>query len=226
MSQEATIMGWKLRAAPAFAVLSAFIIPSVAERAMAQATVPPLAKEDVLTPEEKAERDARKSCKVAICAAMRNRKPGADVSCNVIKTWRKEQLDKLVGRAGVKWPWGRVKCTAPINLKRDVLINALAGPKYEANIGKHQVHCEVERKDGNADIRFQFSPKVTFEGGKATKAALRWGKIEAPTLVKGAMWTATATDNTFNVLQRTVVDDINDFATAKCDEVKAEWQEK
>lgn len=219
-------MSWKMHALVTVAAVSALFAVASAERVLAQATVPPLAKADELTPEEKAERDARKSCKVAICSAMRNRKPGADVSCNVIKTWRKEQLDKMVGKGGVKWPWGRVKCTAPINLKRDVLINALAGPKYEADIGKHQVHCEVDRKDGKADIRFEFSPKVTFEGGKATTAALRWGKIEAPTLVKGAMWTATATDNTFNVLQRTIVDDINDFATAKCDEVKADWQGK
>jgi hypothetical protein len=219
-------MNWKSPAAIAVALLSVSLVPLATTDARAQATVPPLAKADELTPEEKAEREARKSCKVAICAAMRNRKPGSDVSCNVIKTWRKEQLDKMVSKAGVKWPWGRVQCTAPINLKRDVLINALAGPKYEADIGKHQVHCEVDRKDGKADIKFEFNPKVTFEGGKATKAALRWGKIEAPTLVKGAMWTATATDNTFNVLQRTVVDDINDFTTAKCDEVKDEWQGK
>jgi hypothetical protein len=37
------------------------------------------------------------------------------------------------------------------------------------------------------------------------------------------MWTATATDNTFNVLQSTVVEDINDFIGPKCDEVKDEW---
>ena len=55
------------------------------------------------------------------------------------------------------------------------------------------------------------------------KARLNWGKITAPTLVKTAMWTATATDNTFNVLEGTVVEDINDFIGTKCDEVKDEW---
>jgi hypothetical protein len=67
---------------------------------------------------------------------------------------------------------------------------------------------------------------VTFENGKVVKAVLGWGKIEAPTLVKGAMWTATTTDNTFNVLQSTVVDDINTFVGPRCDEVKAEWSGK
>jgi hypothetical protein len=40
------------------------------------------------------------------------------------------------------------------------------------------------------------------------------------------MWTATATDNTVNVLGSMVVDDMNDFVTAKCAEVKSDWQGK
>ena len=213
----------------ALALLGALPSSSIAQtpgQAPAPAGQLPAAKAEELTEEEKAERDGRKACKVAICGAMRNRKATEDISCNVLKTWRKEHLDKMVGRAGVSWPWGRIKCTAPIKLKRDMLVNALGEAKYEAALDKHEVHCEVERKEGNADIRFEFSPKVTFEKGKAVKATLNWGKIEAPTLVKGAMWTATATDNTFNVLQGTIVEDINDFVTAKCDEVKDEWQAK
>ena len=185
-------------------------------------------KPEDLTPEEKKERELRKDCKVKICAAFHNRKPdGGDIACNVLKTWRKEQLSKMVEKAKVSWPWGAIKCVADIKLKRDDLIKGMTQDKYEAQLDKHQVACEVERdKEGKADIKFDFSPKVTFEKGKATKAALNWGKIEAPALVKGAMWTATATDNTFNVLQSTIVEDINDFVSAKCMEVKDEWQGK
>lgn len=181
-----------------------------------------------LTPEEKAEREARKACKVEICAIFHNRKAeGADVSCSVLKTWRKEQLDKMMGKAKVSWPWGRVKCVADVKLKRADLIKGMTEAKHEAQLGKHEVKCEVERdKEAKADINFDFSPKVTFEKGKATKAHLNWGKIEAPTLVKGAMWTATATDNTFNVLQSTIVEDINDFIGNKCMEVKDDWAGK
>ncbi|MEQ1615154.1 MAG: hypothetical protein ABL904_20585 [Hyphomicrobiaceae bacterium] len=181
-----------------------------------------------LTPEEKAEREARKACKVAICAVFHNRKSeGPDVSCSVLKTWRKEQLDKMMSKAKVSWPWGRVKCVADVKLKRADLIKGMTETKYEAQLGKHEVKCEVERdKEAKADINFDFSPKVTFEKGKATKAHLNWGKIEAPALVKGAMWTATATDNTFNVLQGTIVEDINDFIGKKCEEVKDDWAGK
>ncbi|MGE3711145.1 MAG: hypothetical protein AB7G35_15910, partial [Hyphomicrobiaceae bacterium] len=168
--------------------------------------------------------NSRKACKVAICAAIRNRKPGPDVACNVIKSWRKSQLDKIVKKARASWPWGRVKCTAALKLKRDMLTSILGKDRFEAQLDKHQVHCEVERKDGKADIKFELAPKVTFEGGKAVKASLNWGAVEAPALVKGAMWTATATDNAFNVLQGMVVEDVNDFVTAKCDEVKDDWK--
>ena len=181
-----------------------------------------------LTPEEKLERDARKECKVAICAIFHDRKAtGPDVSCNVIKSWRKEQLDKMVSKAKVSWPWGAVKCVADVKLKRADIIKAMTEPKYELALDKHQVKCEVARdKEAKAEINFDFSPKVMFEKGKAVKSSLNWGKIEAPALVKGAMWTATATDNTFNVLQSTIVEDINDFVDKKCTEVKDEWAGK
>lgn len=193
----------------------------------ADATVAPI-KAEVLTPEEKAEKDLRKDCKVRICSVFHNRKAdGGDVSCNVLKTWRKEQLDKMMSKAKVSWPWGRVKCTADIKLKRDSLIKAMTDDKHVAALDTHKVNCEVEREGAEkAEIKFEFTPKVTFEKGKATKAVLGWGKIEAPSLVKGAMWTATATDNTFNVLQSTIVEDINEFIGPRCDEVKADWQGK
>jgi hypothetical protein len=200
-----------------------------ASPAVAQDQKPSDATEEVeLTPEEKAERESRKACKVAICAAFHNRKPeGGDIACNIVKTWRKERLEKIVSKAKVSWPWGRVQCVADLKLNRETLIKAMTEPKHEATLDKHQVACNIEReKEKAAEVKFDFSPKVTFEGGKATKAVLNWGKIEAPTLVKGAMWTATATDNTFNVLEGTVVEDINDFISKKCMEVKDEWQAK
>src|SRR5690606_5458554 len=114
--------------------------------------------EDDLTPEEKAERESRKACKVAICAAFHNRKAGDDIACNVVKTWRKTHLDKMMSKAKVSWPWGRVKCVADIKLKRDELIKAMTTDKHEASLEKHQVVCEVEReKEEKAEIKFDFS---------------------------------------------------------------------
>jgi hypothetical protein len=205
-------------------VLLATMAP-ISPRAQEPEPTAAAAVEAELTPEEKAERESRKACKVAICSAFHNRKPeGGDIACNVVKTWRKEQLEKMVAKAKVSWPWGRVKCVVDIKLKREMLIKAMTEPKYEAALDRHTVVCAIERNENTADIKFDFTPKVTFERGKAVKAALNWGHIAAPSLVKGAMWTVTATDNTLNVLQATAIADINDFIESKCLEVKQEWQ--
>lgn len=189
-------------------------------KAADDATVAPLK----LTPQEQAERAQRKGCKIKICSAFLLKKPGDDVSCNVVKSWRKSQLDKLVKKARVSWPWGKVQCTTDINLPRTQMIKAMEEPSFELKLEKHTVSCVVEREKEPAEIKFSFAPKVIFKDGKATKAALNWGKIEAPTLIKGAMWTATATDNTFNVLESTLVDDINDFVAKKCTAIKSELE--
>ena len=181
-----------------------------------------------LTPEEKAEKESRKACKADICSAFRGRQAtGGDISCNVVKSWRKEQLSKLVGKMKVSWPYGPVRCTSKVMLKRAELIKAMTDDKLELQLDKHSVACVVEReKEDPTTITFDFSPKVTFEKGKATKAKINWGKVEAPTLVKGALWTATAADNTINLLSGTLIEDINDFIDKKCDEVKDEWSKE
>lgn len=180
-----------------------------------------------LSPEEQAERDGRKACKVAICAAFHNRKPGDDISCAITKSMRKEQLTKIVSKAKVSWPWGRVVCKTDVRASREMLIKAMTEPKLEAQFESHKIICTVEReKEAPAEITAELSPKITFENGKATKAALHWGKVDGPTVIKGAMWTATAADNTLGVLQSMIVDDVNDFVSKKCDEVKADWSGK
>jgi hypothetical protein len=205
---------------------AAFLAVQAVPAAAQDAQVPPSKEEVELTPEEIAERESRKACKVAICDAFHNRKPGNDISCHVVKSWRKEHLQKIVSKAKVSWPWGRVRCSTDIKLRREALIKAMTEPKHEVVLDTHKVTCEVEREEGNAELKFAFAPKVLFENGKAVKASLNWGEIDGPTVVKGALWTATATDNTFNVLDGMVVEDINNFISNKCMEVKDEWQNK
>lgn len=178
-----------------------------------------------LTAEEKAEKDARKSCKVAICAGFRN--PSAapsEITCKVPKSWRKAQLDKMVSKAKVSWPWGAVTCNAAIKLDRDALAQAMTADKSELKLATQSVDCRIANEGAEpTTVSVEFAPTVSFEKGQAVKAQINWGKLEAPTLVKGLMWTATGTDNTLNVLQSTLVADINDFIGKKCDEVKDDW---
>ena len=182
----------------------------------------------VLTKEEIEEKEGRKACKVEICAGFRNpQASGSDIACSVNKSWRKEQLVKMVAKLKVTWPYGPVRCKADVKLKRGELAKAMTEPKHTTQLDKHSVVCTIDRGEEPAsDIKMEFSPKLVFEKGKAVSAKMHWGKIEAPALIKSAMWTATAADNTVNMLSGTLVEDINDFITAKCDEVKDEWQVK
>ena len=217
-----------LRAGDAKAPDPATVSPAPALAASGDAKPSDNPPEAEMTAEEKAEREARKACKVDICKAFRTKKAeGPDISCPVVKSWRKEALTKLIAKLKVSWPYGPVHCVATVGLKRADLVKAMTEDKVEAKLDKHQVACTVDRgKEAPTEVKFDFNPTVTFEKGKATKAQINWGKIEGPALLKGAMWTATAADNTVNMLNGTLVEDINDFISKKCDEVKADWEAK
>jgi len=174
-----------------------------------------------LTAAEKAERESRKACKADICSAMSDKKSdGPDIACKIVKSWRKAQLTKLVAKLKVTWPYGPVRCTSAVNLDRGELVKAVSQEKSSLQLDKHTVNCVVERQEKEpTTLIFDFSPLVSFEKGKAVSAQMNWGKIEAPTLLKSALWTATAADNKINMLSGTLVEDINNFISKKCAEV-------
>lgn len=177
-----------------------------------------------LTPQEIAEKEARKACKVDICKALHTKDASGDIACHVIKSWRKEQLAKLVSKLKVTWPYDGAQCSMELSVKRSDLAQAMTEPKVEIEFQKHTVTCTIaSEKKGATEFKFDLTPKVTFENGTATKALANWGKVEAPTLIKSAMWTATAADNTVNLLSGTIVDEVNDFVSKRCDEVKDQW---
>lgn len=181
-----------------------------------------------LTPAEEAEKSGRRACKVDICKAFHSKDASSgDIACHVIKSWRKEQMVKLVAKLKVKWPYDGVHCSTDLSVKRGDLVRAMTEPKVEIEFEKHAVTCTIANgKGGPTALKFELTPKVKFENGKALEAHANWGKIEAPPLIKSALWTATAADNTINLLSGTIVDEVNDFVTTRCDEVKAQWAAK
>lgn len=181
----------------------------------------------VETEEEKLERDGRRKCAAAVCATLHNKRPADGLAtCSIRKTWRKEALTRVLSKAKVSWPWGDTRCTSEVRFDRATLVKAMEGPQYEAQFEAHAVRCTIDGEKEKYEVNVQLRPKVTFKDGKAIKASLNWGKLEAPTLAKSALWSITAADNTFGLLQSTMVEDINAFITTKCMEAKEEWQGK
>ena len=205
----------------ALTVLAAVSVPSLAQEPKPATTSAPE------TEEEKKERESRRHCVVALCSTLHTHKPDTgDVSCNVQKTWRKEVVTKILARGKVPWPWGFARCMSNLKFDRATLVKAMTAPEFEAEFPKHDIRCQLEGEKETYNVTMEIKPKVTFKEGKAVKASLNWGKIDAPKLAKTALWSATAADNSFGVLQSTVVEDINDFIETKCLEVKEEWQGK
>jgi len=186
----------------------------------------PLADEDKreLTPEEKAEKEARKECKKKICDILATRDPaGDDVSCDITKTWREEDITKMLG-GKISWPWGKAVCQSKLEIKRADLAKAMSEAEYEVALAPQKVSCTLAQKDKGEPyvVNVTLAPKVKFQDGKATEASINWGDASAPLLVYPLIYAGTGLDNQTNVLGPQVVRMVNEFVTRKCAEVNAE----
>lgn len=168
-----------------------------------------------------AESKARDACKRSICAVVRAKTPASGpLACKVLKTWPAQDLTEKIFKGKMDWKWGHAQCEADVSIDSSLLARIASEPKLEGKIGRHKVSCNLEQADGTSThkVNFSIDPVVTFENGKATKAVLHWSEVDGSTMVKSALWSATAVDNTFNVLQGAVLEQINDFLGTRCDE--------
>ena len=206
-------------------VLLASSIAASAEDAVtpaADATTP--VKKVELTPEERAEKEMRKACKVKVCSILATKDPqGEDVACDIVKTWREADITKMLG-GRINWPWGKAVCDFKLALQREPLAKAMSEPSYEVVLPAQKLRCSVAQTGGANPYAIEMSvaPKVKFENGKATEAAVNWGEASAPMLIYPLIYAGTGFDNTNNVLGPEVVRMVNEFTTKKCAEVKSE----
>ncbi len=172
------------------------------------------------------EKEDRKACKTDICKAFAQPGDGAAIACTVTKTWLASEIQTGFLGDKLTWPWGHAQCSSSIELDRKAIADAATKPSATMKLKKHSISCKLDNKDPKAgtayDLKLTIEPTVTFENGKAVKAEMGWGTIEAPVLAKTAIWSATAVDATFSVIANGVVRDINAFLTDKCKEVGVE----
>ena len=194
--------------------------PTPAPGAEATPATPPRA----LTPEEKAEKEARKACKMKICDIIATRDVnGEDISCDIVKTWREEDIAKMLG-GKIDWPWGKAVCHSKLELKRAPLAKAMSEAEYEVVMPPQKVRCTLAQKTEGEPyvVEITLAPKVKFKDGKASEAAMNWGEAKAPLFIYPLIYAGTGLDNQTNVLGPEVVRMVNEFTTKKCAEVKVE----
>jgi hypothetical protein len=198
--------------------------PSLAaEQAPTPDLGPQVTSKRVLTPQEKAEKEARKACKIEICDIMATKDPrGPDVACDIIKTWRSEDIVKMLG-GHINWPWGKAVCQSKLRLKRAGLAKAMSEPSHKIAMESQTVRCSLYQKGGKPYvIEIELAPKVTFENGKAKEAHVNWGDVSAPMLIYPLLYAGSSLDNSANVLGPEVVRLTNEFIGKGCAEVKDE----
>jgi hypothetical protein len=177
-----------------------------------------------LSPEELAEKDARKACKKKICDIIATRDSlGEDVSCDIVKTWREEDIVKMLG-GKIGWPWGKAVCQSRLEVKRKDLALAMSEPDYDMVMPAQKLRCTLAQKDGGEPyaIEVTLAPTAKFENGRATEVSVNWGEASAPTFIYPLIYAGTGFDNSANVLGPEMVRMVNEFTTKKCAEVKAE----
>ncbi len=180
----------------------------------------------VLTPEEAAEKEARKECKKKLCDIIATRDTeGDDVACDIVKTWREEDIVKMLG-GRISWPWGKAVCQSKLEVKRKPLALAMSEDRYEMVMPAQKVRCTLAQKGEGEPyaVELTLTPRATFEDGKAVTASVNWGEASAPMFVYPLIYAGTALDNSANVLGPEVVRMVNEFTTKKCTEMKVELQ--
>jgi hypothetical protein len=159
-----------------------------------------------------------------ICDIIATRDPnGDDVSCDIVKTWREEDIAKMLGDK-IGWPWGKAVCQSKLELPRAPLAKAMSEASYAIVMPAQKVRCTLAQKTEGEPyaIEITMAPKVTFKDGKASEATLNWGEASAPMFIYPLIYAGTGLDNSANVLGPEVVRMVNEFTTKKCAEVKAE----
>lgn len=166
------------------------------------------------------EKEARKTCKIEICKVFAEKKGEGTITCDVTKTWLLSEIQQRILRDKVSWPWGHAQCSAKIDIDRADLAKLVTSPEATIKLKRHNLSCVLDRKPPETGeayaVKLAIAPEVTFKGSKPDKVVVGWSDIDAPALAKGALWTATATDNTFNVLSGSMVSEINDFMFSHC----------
>jgi hypothetical protein len=166
--------------------------------------------------EDKGEKDRLAACERDLCSILVKKQAGADLQCNLQKTWAGKTIKEGVEQKKLTWGFGDVRCTMDLTIKRQEVIDALTKPEYEFKLGTQTVRCDVERDKDVMKISVAMSPRFQFKDGKASKAWLGIGTIDAPTVLKGAIWTVAQLEDYFGIVHSDLIREINEFVYQRC----------
>ena len=166
--------------------------------------------------EAKDEKEQLEACERDLCTILVKREAGGDLQCSMQKTWAGSKIKQGVEERKLTWSLGDVRCGVKLEVKRQDMLDALTKPQFELKVAPHAIRCDVEREKEVVPISVTMTPRIQFKDGKAAKVWLGIGEIQAPAVVKGAIWTAAQLEDTFGVVHSDLVKEINRFVNERC----------
>jgi hypothetical protein len=158
-----------------------------------------------------------KACEARLCGLILNKAPAeGTLACTISKTWEKSKIVDGVKQKKISWTFGDARCGVDLKVAHDAVISALTKPTYEFKLATHAITCVVERDKGTTEVKISMAPKVMFKDGQAQKAWLNISKIEAPTIIKGAIWTVSKLEDNFGLFHGQLIKEVNAFVHEKC----------
>ena len=173
-------------------------------------------------PPDTPEKAQLKACEKAMCSIVTKKEAkGADLACKLTKSWTKDQIKDGVKKKQFSWGLGNARCNLDVNIHRAAIINAMTKPEQVLDFGPHAVKCLADQDGKDTPINVNLAPKVTFKGGKAVSVILAVKEIEAPGMIKTAIWSAATLQDKVGIFQRDILKGINEFTGSTCPKVMA-----
>jgi hypothetical protein len=177
----------------------------------------PIAGGALALEEAQDEKERLEACERDLCAILVKRTAtGSDLQCNLQKTWAGTKIKQGVEEKKLSWSLGDLRCAVRLEAKQQDLVDALTKPQFELKLATHTVRCEVEREKEVTQVSVALTPRFQFKDGKAAKVWLGLGEVQAPAVVKGAIWTAAQLEDTFGVVHGDLIKEINRFVYERC----------
>ena len=164
-----------------------------------------------------AEKQKLSQCEKDICSIIvGKKKDGPDLTCDITKTWKGEDIQKGAAEKHLSWGLGQTQCTAKIDVKRGSLVEALTSPAFTLKIDKQSISCDIGSGGEKYPVKLTIAPELKLKDGKATNAALHIDDIEGAKLIKGVVWTAAALEQNLGLFEGDLVREINRFIDKEC----------
>jgi hypothetical protein len=157
-------------------------------------------------------------CAKEICSIIvsKNAK-GPDVTCDLTKTWEKEDIQKGAESKSITWGLGSAKCSAKVSIKRADIVAALTSPEIRFKFSKQPFSCEIGTD--KYPISATLAPVLKFRDGTNIGASLRMDDIQGATLIKGVVWTAAALEQHLGIFEGDLVREVNRFVQKECPKI-------